>query len=87
MSNYERNVQRILNPPSPTILDRIARLAWGLEELWCRHVAQRELYRQLDVLRLVAHSTLPPDRHTLERTKRDLQLIADAAAAEQEKPG
>lgn len=82
MSNYERNVQRILNPPPPTLRERVGRILWGLEEFWCRHVTQRELYRRLDNARLLIQASMPPDRHSAEQLERSLQRIRDAVAAE-----
>ena len=51
--NRKRNIERIMNPPKPSLWDRIAGVAWEVEEWWCRHVSQRELYRRLDGLRVV----------------------------------
>ncbi|MEV5136214.1 hypothetical protein AB0K71_15910 [Streptomyces syringium] len=79
-------MQRIVNPPRPSLLNRIGRSAWAVEEFWCRHVAQRELYRRLDELRVVVQANLPPDRRAFEEARRGLQRIRDAVAAKQEKP-
>lgn len=51
LSNYERNVRRILNPPPRTLADRLHVLLSRVENVWCQHVTQRELFRQLDALR------------------------------------
>ena len=51
--NIQRNRERILNPPKPSLWDRAAGAAWAVEEWWCRHVTQRDLYRRLDAMRLV----------------------------------
>ncbi|MFH8592387.1 hypothetical protein [Streptomyces rimosus] len=55
LSNEERNIQRLLNPPRPTLRDRLLSAAYVAEEWWFRHVSDRELYRLLDRARL------PPD--------------------------
>ncbi|MEX2984279.1 hypothetical protein [Streptomyces sp. C36] len=86
ISNRERNIQRILNPPGPTFRDEVGRIVGAVEEYWCRHVTQRELYRRLDGIRLATWSALQPDRYTLEDLQRGLQRLRDAFAAEQTKP-
>lgn len=52
--NCRRNIERILNPPKPSLRDRIAGVAWAVEEFWCRHVTQRELFHLLDNARQFA---------------------------------
>ncbi|WP_405614362.1 hypothetical protein OG292_16605 [Streptomyces sp. NBC_01511] len=59
LSNYERNVRRILNPPPPTLGDRLHLLLGRAENVWCRHVTQRELFRQLDALRDAMNHAAP----------------------------
>ncbi|MFI6525633.1 hypothetical protein [Streptomyces uncialis] len=52
-SNHERNQCALLcGRHPPPYRERLAALAWQVEELWARHVAQRELYRRLDRLRV-----------------------------------
>ncbi|QUI30715.1 hypothetical protein H9W91_07465 [Streptomyces alfalfae] len=67
LSNVERNVQRILHPPKPTLRDQFWRACWKVEEWWCRHVSQRELFRQLDAMRAVLKASrehpAPEDAH------------------------
>jgi len=48
--NRLRNTERIRNPPKPSLQDRIMGLVSRVEEWWCRHVTQRELYRRLDLV-------------------------------------
>lgn len=52
--NRRRNLERIWNPPKPTLADRIMCALYGVEEWWQRHVSQRELTRMLDNARLVS---------------------------------
>lgn len=53
MSNRERNIHLILHgPPKPKISERVASWLFDVEEWWCRHVSQRELYRYLDRVRV-----------------------------------
>jgi hypothetical protein len=52
--NIRRNRERIFNPPRPTLRDHAAGFFWAIEEWWCRHVTQRELYRLLDNARVFA---------------------------------
>lgn len=51
LTNYERNVQRILNPPPATLRERVGHVLYVLESLLCRHVTYRALYRHLDAMR------------------------------------
>lgn len=48
--NRWQNMNRILYPPQLTLRERLSTWAWKVEETWCRHVTQRELYRCLDRL-------------------------------------
>ncbi|MEU1629345.1 hypothetical protein ABZ746_29325 [Streptomyces sp. NPDC020096] len=82
LSNYERNVQRFLNPPSPSLRDRIGGVVFAVEEFWCRHVTQRELYRRLDDLRDQVQASLPAGWDTPSKAECDLQRIRDAVAAQ-----
>jgi hypothetical protein len=69
-SNAERNLCLIwCGPPPPTLRERICRAAWAVEESWQRHVTQRELYRLLDRLRLLA---LPEDPEFLAESRERL---------------
>ncbi|GGO99196.1 hypothetical protein [Wenjunlia tyrosinilytica] len=52
MSNRERNIRRILEPPRRTLVQRFRAVMWEVEEWWCRHVTQRDLYRLLDAARI-----------------------------------
>lgn len=55
--NIRRNTERILNPPKPSLWERVVmRRIYAAEKFWCRHVTQRELYRLLDGARLVQPS-------------------------------
>ncbi|WP_320777703.1 hypothetical protein [Streptomyces sp. CRN 30] len=63
--NRQRNIRRILDPPRPTPTDHFWRLRSTIEEWWCRHFTQRDLYRLLDrsLLRLdVDDPETYPDR-------------------------
>ncbi|MBM9504514.1 hypothetical protein [Actinacidiphila acididurans] len=59
-----RNIERILNPPKPSMWNRfMGGVVDPIEEWWCRHVWQRELYRHLDGMRLVVRDyseAVPP---------------------------
>ncbi|GGP44137.1 hypothetical protein GCM10010214_16270 [Streptomyces abikoensis] len=70
LSNYERNVQRILFPPRPTLGQRLRRAAYAIEESWHRHVWSRELYRRLDNLRAMVEAPRPPEWDTPEFVER-----------------
>lgn len=50
--NRERNVRRV-NPPFRVPYDWFVGLLWAAEEWWCRHVTRRELYEQLDSMRIL----------------------------------
>jgi len=50
--NRRRNIERIMNPPKPTLYERVCRRVWGVREWWWRHVSQRKLSRLLDNARL-----------------------------------
>lgn len=78
LSNYERNVQRILFPPRPTLGQRLLQAAYTIEEAWRRHVRNRELYRRLDSLRALYQAAYPPEQCVLEFAERGLQHIQDA---------
>ena len=45
--NRARNIARIMNPPTPTLSDRILRRIYAVQYLWQRHVSQRMLDRAL----------------------------------------
>jgi hypothetical protein len=49
LTNRERNIQRISNPPKPTANDRWHLALMAIEEWWGRHVSRREIYRRLDM--------------------------------------
>lgn len=89
LSNYERNVQRLLNPPAPTFRDRVGGVLGAVEELFCRHVTQRGLYRQLDAAGALyrALSRWPPERDTQEFVEHGLRRIAEALAVGQAQAG
>ncbi|MET9557189.1 hypothetical protein [Streptomyces sp. NPDC006645] len=59
LSNYERNIRRILNPPPLTLRDRLHLVAGRAENLWWRHVTRRELFRQFDTLKCAAPPYTP----------------------------
>lgn len=47
-------------------------LAFEVEEWWCRHVTQRELYRNLDAMRIVLDKDDRPDpADMLQRLRED----------------
>jgi hypothetical protein len=48
-----------MNPRKRKLRDRVRGVAWEVEEWWCRHVTQRELYRRLDNLLLVDREDRP----------------------------
>ena len=81
LSNYERNVRRILNPPPRTLADRLDVRLSRAENAWCRHVTQRELFRQLDALRDAMKHTAPREAPTpatdVEVRARLARLAAD----------
>ena len=55
--NIRRNTERTLNPPKPSLWERVVmRRIYAAEEFWCRHVTQRELHRVLDGARLAMPS-------------------------------
>ncbi|MGG7569249.1 hypothetical protein [Streptomyces sirii] len=56
---------------------------WAAEEWWCRHVTQRELYRQLDAMGRAFKASLPEEWATPEHAERSLRRIADAVPARQ----
>ncbi|MCI3223976.1 hypothetical protein [Streptomyces sp. NP-1717] len=64
LSNYERNVRRIRNPPPHTLGDRLHVLLSRAENVWCQHVTQRELFRQLDALRKAMNHPAPREAPT-----------------------
>ena len=72
LSNRERNIQRIMCPPKPTVLERLRCRAYAVEEWWCRHFTQRELYRLLDAARI--HT--PPEWDTPEFRAKALDRLA-----------
>lgn len=51
--NRQRNLERLLHPPGPTLAGRWWSLVSAVEGLWGRHVSQRELYRMFDDARLL----------------------------------
>jgi hypothetical protein len=53
------NRERIVNPSGPGLRDRFMVQVFRVEEWWCRHVTQRELYRLLDSARLVKREEWP----------------------------
>jgi hypothetical protein len=73
LSNRERNIQRILHPPKPTVLERLRCSAWAVEEWWRRHITQRELYRRLDGARIV----VPAEWNTPEFRAESLRRLAE----------
>ncbi|MGW7004172.1 hypothetical protein ACWGCW_15465 [Streptomyces sp. NPDC054933] len=75
-------MHRILNPPSPSLRDRMGQAVFAVEEFWCRHVTQRELYRRLDDLRDQVRASFPTGWDTPRNAERDLQRIRNAVAAE-----
>lgn len=76
LSNYERNMQRIMHPPKPTLRDQFWGACWWLQRQWCRHVTQRELHRRLDGARLLVGAARPPEWDAPEFTERSLQRLA-----------
>ncbi|MFD7015857.1 hypothetical protein [Streptomyces sp. NPDC059928] len=75
-------MQRILHPPRPTLREQLLLACWWVEELWCRHVWQRELYRRLDRLRETVRAARPPEWDTPEYAERSLQRLAARLAAD-----
>lgn len=69
--NRQRNIEWIMNPPKSSLLDRIMGVAFAVEEWWCRHVSQRELYRRLDAARLVTEPH-PLTYEPLERIRAEI---------------
>lgn len=61
LTNRERNIQRILHPPGPTLPERLGRPVRAAEDRWCRHVSQRELHRQLDAMALAFRASRPTE--------------------------
>jgi hypothetical protein len=87
MSNRERNIQRILHPPGPSLSERLARPLWAAEEWWCRHVTQRELYRRLDAIGRAFRASLPTEWDEPGFAERGLREIRSAVAAKREQGG
>lgn len=79
--NRQRNIERILNPPKPSLWERAALLSWAIEEFWCRHVTQRELYRLLDGLRM-ARRPHPVTDESIERIR--AQILGRGGKAPEE---
>ncbi|MFH8597541.1 hypothetical protein [Streptomyces rimosus] len=67
LTNEERNIRRLLNPPRPTLRDRLLSAAYAVEELWHRHVSDREIYRILDRARLPPDWNAPVERDPKNR--------------------
>jgi hypothetical protein len=67
----ERNIARVMNPRKRRLWDRIMGIAWEVEEWWCRHVTQRELYRQLDNMLIVGRQDRPDPAAVLRRLRTD----------------
>ncbi|MGW6308268.1 hypothetical protein [Streptomyces niveus] len=87
LSNYERNVRRILNPPPRTLSDRLRLLLNRVENAWCRHVTQRALFRQLDALREAMNHAAPPESLTLATDAEVRARLARLAADQHEATG
>ncbi|MER6380735.1 hypothetical protein ABT274_12225 [Streptomyces sp. NPDC001127] len=83
LSNRERNIQRILNPPKPTLRDRTRRVRWAAEEWWQRHVTQRDLYRRLDAAGRIFRANPRDDWGAPEHAEHSLQRIREDASAHQ----
>lgn len=60
--NRARNIARIMNPPTPTLRDRIHARLWAVDEWWRRHVTHRELYRRLNDARVHLDSRFAAER-------------------------
>jgi hypothetical protein len=68
----QRNRERILHPPKLSLWDRFMNQLFEVEEWWCRHVTQRELYRHLDAMRIVLDKDDRPDpADMLQRLRED----------------
>lgn len=70
--NRQRNLKRILHPPSPTLTARWWSLVSAVEGLWGRHVSQRKLYRMFDNARLLLEVRQTPrtsPEHGLDRLR------------------
>ncbi|MFE2847843.1 hypothetical protein ACFXKS_30705 [Streptomyces scopuliridis] len=79
----EWNVQRILNPPKPSLLSRFGACLIAAEEWWERNVSFRDFHRRMDALREAYERTSLPDWKTEEGTRRALRRLArDAATRE-----
>lgn len=50
--NRARNIERILNPPKPTLYERARSRVWAVERWWSDHVTHREVHRLLTNARL-----------------------------------
>ncbi|MFQ6146737.1 hypothetical protein ACLMNJ_27290 [Streptomyces seoulensis] len=85
-----RNIDRIMNRRRRTLWQWCMSGVSAAEGLWARHVAHRELHRQLDVLRDAFQRALEEPRGTddddgLERLRRD--VVADVNSKLDVQPG
>ncbi|MFB6977395.1 hypothetical protein [Streptomyces scopuliridis] len=75
----EWNVQRILNPPKPSLLSRFGACLIAAEEWWERNVSFRDFHRRMDAVREAYERTSPPGWKTEEGTRRALRRLAHDA--------
>ncbi|MFC6062833.1 hypothetical protein [Streptomyces ochraceiscleroticus] len=80
-TTQELNVQRLLNSPRRTLVERARSAWWAAEDWWCRHVTERELHRHLDGLRDAFRSQLPPEWETPEHDADMLRRLTERIAA------
>lgn len=76
--NRERHIERIMSPPKRTLRNDIMGFTWEVKEWWCRHVTQRDLYRQLDNFILVEQ------RYGLAEALRRLRVEYQNSASDDE---
>ncbi len=62
--NRARNIERILNPPTPTLWERARILPLKAESWWWKHVTHRDLHRRLNNCRLDMDALRAAHQHT-----------------------
>ncbi|MCS0636458.1 hypothetical protein NX801_12450 [Streptomyces sp. LP05-1] len=73
--NVRRNLERLLNPPRPSVRERLMRPVRWAEDLWCRHVSQRQLHQALDAARARVEAAMPPEWRSPEQARRRLARL------------
>lgn len=78
----ERNLLRYIQPP--TITNQLGKAHFAIQEWVWRHITKRELFRQIEALRLALpkHTTEEEDESTrarLERIRKEWQARATSA--------